>query len=143
MQEIRKIDIGCGKNKRAGFTGIDNDPGCHPDIIASALELPLEEGSIDEVYSAHLGEHFEPSELALFFDEIYRVLKTGGTANLKIDKDWTRGRLMRKDPTHKYRFSKIEIEAMLGKFSSFKVDDRRYLLNWHTFRNKLFVYLKK
>jgi ubiquinone/menaquinone biosynthesis C-methylase UbiE len=123
--------------------GVDIDPDSGADIIASALALPFEDESVDEIYSAHLVEHFNPDEAQKFFDEIYRVLKRKGTAVLKIDRDWSKKRLLKKDATHKYRFTADEIKLMVGKFSAAEVKNRIYFFNFYTPRNKIFVSLKK
>lgn len=138
-----KIDIGCGKNKINGFIGVDFDSATNPDIVASALDLPFEDNSVDEVYSAHLGEHFDPNEEKQFFDEIYRVLKKGCKATIKIDKDWSKRRLMKKDPTHKYRYTKKEILKMVEKFSEKLVNDKIYFFKITQPRRKIFVDLVK
>lgn len=138
-----KIDIGCGANKAKGFIGVDFDPSTNPDIVASALDLPFENDSVDEVYSAHLGEHFDPAELQKFFDEIYRVLKKGNKATIKIDKDWSKKRLMAKDPTHKYRYKTKEVLKMVEKFSQKKVEDKIYFFKITQPRRKIFVDLIK
>ena len=57
-----RIDIGRGKNKKEGFIGIDIDPKSDADIIASALNLPFDDLSVDEINSSHLVEHFYPDE---------------------------------------------------------------------------------
>ncbi len=137
-----KIDIGCGKNKKEGYVGVDIDPESKADIIASALNLPFENDSVDEVFSRHLIEHFSPDEAEKFFNEIYRVLKIGGKADLKIDCDWSKGRLLKKDPTHKYRYSAKEIKNLVKKFSQFKVKKIFYFAN-RTIRNKISVHLIK
>ncbi|MCD6283892.1 class I SAM-dependent methyltransferase [bacterium] len=139
-----KLDIGCGKNKREGFIGIDIDPNSDADIIASALNLPFKDNSVDEIYSSHLVEHFSPKETEKFFAEIYRVLKKNSRAFLKIDTDWTKKRLLQKDPTHKHRYSVREIKKILRQFnfSQSKVKRKIYLINFHL-RNKIFVELVK
>jgi len=137
-----KIDIGCGKNKKEGFIGIDIDPNSDADIIASALDLPFEESSVDEINCSHLVEHFWPEEAQKFFDEIYRVLKKGGIANLKIDRDWSERRLLRKDPEHKKRYSVEEIKEMVKKFNFSKVERKIYRFSQHV-RQKIFVELRK
>lgn len=142
-QETIRIDIGCGKNKRSGFTGIDINPDSDADIVASALDLPFEEESVDEVSSSHLVEHFNPEEARQFFDEIYRVLKKGGKANLKIDRDWSKSILLKKDPTHKYRFTEQEIKGLVSKFSEKEVENKIYFLHFYAPRNKIFVSLTK
>ncbi len=138
-----KLDIGCGKNKLAGYTGIDINPNSDADIVASALAVPFEDESVDEIYSAHIVEHFSPSEAQKFFDEIYRVLKRGGTAVLKIDRDWGKKKLLKKDATHKYRFTADEIKSMVSKFSEAEVKNRIYFIKFYAPRNKIFVSLKK
>ncbi|MHB0865976.1 MAG: class I SAM-dependent methyltransferase [Minisyncoccota bacterium] len=142
-EEIIRTDIGCGKNKKSGFTGVDINPDSDADIIASALDLPLEEGSVDEVCSQHLVEHFTPEEAQQFFDEIYRVLKKGGKASLKVDRDWSKRVLLKKDPTHKYRFTEQEIKDLVAKFSEKEVKNEIYFLNFYSPRNKIFVKLIK
>lgn len=142
-EKIIKIDIGCGKNKVSGFTGVDINPDSDADIIASALDLPLGSGTVDEVCSQHLVEHFTPEEAQKFFDEIYRVLKKGGKAFLKIDHDWSKGLLLKKDSTHKYRFSEQEIKSLVSKFSEKEVKNRIYFQKFFTPRNKIFLTLIK
>ena len=144
MQDKKiKIDIGCGRNKRDGFIGIDLDEKTNPDIVASALDLPFENNSVDEIYSAHLVEHFNPEEAQKFFDEIYRVLKNGGNADIKVDKDWSKKILMKKDPTHKYRYKEKELLNMLNEFSQKKVIDKIYFLKIYQPRRKIFINLVK
>lgn len=138
-----KLDIGCGKNKRPGYIGVDIDPNSNADVIASALELPFSDGSVDEIYSSHLVEHFTPEEAQKFFNEIYRVLRKGCGAFLKIDRDWTKRRLLRKDPTHKYRYTEKEIKEMVRNFSGVEIKNKIYFLNFYTPRNKIFVHLIK
>lgn len=140
---MKKIDIGCGKNKLDGFVGVDIDASNHPDIVASAFDLPFEDESIDEVYSAHLVEHFDLQEAQKFFDEVYRVLKKGCSAHIKVDKGWSKGKLMKKDETHKYRYMEKEILKMVERFSNKKVKDKIYFFKIFKPRRKIFVDLIK
>jgi len=143
MEENKlKIDIGCGKNKKEGYIGVDIDPESKADVIASALNLPFNDNSVDEIYSRHMIEHLAPDEAEKFFSEIYRALKPGGKADLKIDCDWSEKRLLKKDPTHKYRYSAKEIKNMVGKFSEFEVKKIFYFAE-RTIRNKISVHLTK
>jgi len=141
--KLIKLDIGCGKNKKKGFIGVDIDPHSNADIISSALELPFGDESIDEIHSSHLVEHFSLKEAKVFFDEIYRVLKKDSKAFLKIDKDWSKKRLFKKDSTHKHRYSKKEIKNLSSRFGKVKVKDKIYFLNFYTPRRKIFVWLEK
>lgn len=140
-----KLDIGCGKHKIDGFIGIDIDKDSDADIIASALNLPFDNNSVDEIYSSHLVEHFYPEEVKKFFSEIYRVLKNGSSAFLKVDTDWTKKRLFGKDQTHKCRYSVRELKKMLQQFnfSQSKVERKIYLIERKYLRNKIFIELIK
>jgi ubiquinone/menaquinone biosynthesis C-methylase UbiE len=138
-----KIDIGCGNNKREGFIGVDLDASTKPDIVASALSLPFDDSSVDEVFSAHLVEHFNPQEAQQFFDEIYRVLKKGCRADIKVDKDWSKKRLMTKDSTHKYRYKEKELLDMVDKFSEKEIKDKIYFFKIYQPRRKIFINLVK
>jgi len=57
-----KLDIGCDKNKRAGYTGIDVAKDSDAYIIASALSMPIKDAVVDEINCSHLVEH-------LYFEE--------------------------------------------------------------------------
>ena len=141
--KLIKLDIGCGENKKEGFVGIDIDPHSNADIISSALKLPFSNESVDEIHSSHLVEHFSPKEAQKFFDEIYRVLKRGGSANIKVDKNWTKKRLLAKDLTHKYRYKAREIRKMVKNFSHKEIKDRIYFFRFNRPRRKIFVSLLK
>ena len=142
-QKIR-IDVGCGKNKQEGYTGVDIDPDSGADIIASALSMPFSDESVDEIFCRHLVEHFIPDEAKIFFAEIYRVLKKGGRATLKIDRDWAKKRLLKKDLSHKHRYSVKEIKNIIARFDFRQSEVKRkiYLINLRP-RNKIFVKLVK
>ena len=135
-----KLDIGCGRNKKRGFIGLDISQDSNADIIASALKLPFKDAAASEIICSHLVEHLYPDEAQQLFDEIFRVLKQGGRARLKIDRDWSRGRLLSKDPEHKYRYNANEIKDMVQKFAFKMVKRRIYLLEWKL-RTKIFVEL--
>jgi predicted SAM-dependent methyltransferase len=143
INEKVKIDIGCGKNKIDGFVGVDINAENNPDIVASAFNLPFKDNSVDEVYSAHLVEHFDPQEAQKFFDEVYRVLRKGCKAEIKVDKDWSKSRLMKKDPTHKHRYKENEIFKMVENFSKKNVKDKIYFFKITQPRRKIFVDLIK
>lgn len=138
-----KLDVGCGKNKKEGFIGLDISRDSNADIITAASNLPVKDFRIDEINCSHLLEHLYPNEARQLFDEIYRVLRGGGKVNLKIDRDWTKRRLLKKDTEHKYRYSEKEIKEMVSSFSEKKVKRRIYRFDRYKLRNKIFVELRK
>lgn len=72
-----KIDVGCGKNKREGFLGMDVIPFEGVDIVIDAGKdrWPFDDESVDELHASHFVEHLEPEERIHFVNELYRVLK--------------------------------------------------------------------
>lgn len=53
-----RLNLGCGHIALADYINVDvrDLPGV--DVVADVGELPVEEGSVDEIFSAHLVEHF-------------------------------------------------------------------------------------
>ncbi len=96
-----KIDLGCGPHKREGFTGVDSIQFPGVDIVADLRECwPFEVASVDEAHASHVIEHFTAIERVHFVNELYRVLKPGGTCTL-IFPIWSSGRAYG-DPTHQW-----------------------------------------
>ena len=137
-----EVDIACGKEKKKGCIGIDISKNSSADIIATALHIPFKDCSVDKINCSHFVEHLFPDEAQMFFDEIFRVLKDGKKANLKVDRDWTKKRLFRKDNTHKHRYKASEIEGMVKGFQSRKVEGKIYRFGYHL-RTKIFIELVK
>lgn len=76
-----KLDIGCGPNKRAGFTGIDQYEFANVDIVADLKSRwPVEDESVEEANLSHVLEHFTGIERAHVCNELHRVLIKGGKA---------------------------------------------------------------
>lgn len=96
------IDLGCGQNKREGFVGVDKYPAPGVDIVHDLLSFPwpFEDNSVDEAHSSHNLEHIDGADRIPFFQELYRVLKPGGTA-LFITPSADNDRAFQ-DPTHKF-----------------------------------------
>jgi ubiquinone/menaquinone biosynthesis C-methylase UbiE len=73
MARYAKLDIGCGQNKKNGFLGVDIIDHREVDFILdiSREKLPLEDNSVDEVYSNHFFEHINSPKETL--EELIRV----------------------------------------------------------------------
>jgi hypothetical protein len=111
LAEPIRLDIGCGKNKKAGFIGVDAIQFDGVDVVfnAGTDRWPYEEGSVEEIHASHFIEHltnFEGRyERVHFFNEVYRVLKKGCKATL-VFPHWASNRYYG-DPTHKEPFSEF------------------------------------
>lgn len=73
-----KVELGCGRHKREGYTGIDIQPFPGVDIVADVRNIPLPDECADEVYTSHVIEHFWWYEIKDLLAEWIRILKPGG-----------------------------------------------------------------
>lgn len=99
-ETIIRLDLGCGKNKRPDFIGVDaiafEGVDVHHDLTKA---WPWPDESVTEAYSSHFVEHLEWPERVHFFNELHRVLKKGATAQI-ITPHWAHA-CFYGDPTHK------------------------------------------
>jgi SAM-dependent methyltransferase len=77
------LDIGCGENKRAGLIGIDFRKSVTPDVVADARMLPFRDELFNYAFSSHVIEHFSHREVAEALSEWVRVLRKGGTMEIR------------------------------------------------------------
>jgi len=78
------LDLGCGLNKKAGFTGIDSKKLEGVDIVDDIYQAlsKFEDNSVDMIYSRSFFEHAE--NLELLISECFRVLKNEGTLEIIV-----------------------------------------------------------
>jgi Methyltransferase domain len=79
-----RLDLGCGKNKREGFIGVDSrDFG--QDVIHDLTQAwPWNEDAVDEVHCSHFVEHLNAQERIYFINELYRVMRPGAKATIIV-----------------------------------------------------------
>ena len=106
---MTKINLGCASRLLEGYINVDMDsiseirvryPNIDIDdniefLQANVLNLPFDNDSVDEVRCDALVEHFSFKEESIFFNEVKRVLKSGGNFNFSTPdfdetiKKWT------------------------------------------------------
>lgn len=74
-----RLNLGSGDSKLEGFISVDLYDET-ADVRADICELPFDNESIDEIVAYQVIEHLEYNKSQQMFDEMYRVLKPGGTA---------------------------------------------------------------
>jgi SAM-dependent methyltransferase len=107
-----KLDLGCGRTKRDGFTGVDSIAFPGVDIVTNLADLlhtkacderrekeqgctcprdrhvfkpwPWENDSVDEAVSSHFVEHLDAHQRRHFVEELWRVLKPEATAQIIV-----------------------------------------------------------
>ena len=78
------VDLGCGKNKMKGCVGIDSDASSDADILVDFEKnpIPLENDSVDKVFSKQVFEHLEDPIRVL--RELHRIVKDGGEIFIEL-----------------------------------------------------------
>ncbi len=80
-----KLHLGCGSEKRDGWTNIDANPAAQPDIVGSVDALPqFHDASVDVIEACHLFEHLDYTQARRALIEWARVLKPGGELLLEL-----------------------------------------------------------
>lgn len=105
-KDPHKLDLACGNNLQAGFTGVDiTKKGTQADIECNLLVFPwpFKDNSIKEVFSSHFLEHIPHGDgyhdpFFDFFNELYRIMKPGATARF-VTPYYSSVRAIQ-DPTH-------------------------------------------
>lgn len=98
-----KLDLGCGRNPREGFEGVDRtqfDGKVKHVLDLTATPWPWADSSVAEAHSSHFLEHLDGIERVHFVNELYRVLVPGGKVTLVVP-HWCSMRAYG-DPQHKW-----------------------------------------
>ena len=94
-----KLNLGCGNRKKIDYINIDNRLSVSPDMLVDVTDgLPFSDNSVDEIEAYDFLEHIPIGKTVFVIEEIYRVLKNGGT--LKHFTPSSEGRGAFQDPTH-------------------------------------------
>jgi predicted SAM-dependent methyltransferase len=79
-----KLHLGCGK-RDFGPDWISIDGGDFPHLHSHDItKLPFEDNSVDLIYSSHVLEYFDRTEVLDVLNEWKRVLKPNGTLRLAV-----------------------------------------------------------
>ena len=102
IKEPIRLDIGCGKNKKPGFTGLDAIKFDGVDLVINVgtERWPYEDSSVAEIHASHFVEHLDADERIHFVNEAYRVLVKDGKMSV-ITPHWCSQRAYG-DLTHKW-----------------------------------------
>lgn len=87
-----KLDLGCGKNKKEGFIGVDRRKFDGVDVVTDLLKKwPWKDATVEEIHMSHSLEHFSGVERVQVFNEMYRVMQKGAKATI-ITPNWASNR---------------------------------------------------
>ena len=114
---MRKLNLGCGFDKREGFVNADSFKDCQPDVLLNIEQTPWEfaDNSFDLILMKHVLEHvgaqFETFKQVM--QELYRVTAHNGIIEVHVphfrhDTWWS-------DPTHVRAFTPLTFTMMSKK----------------------------
>ena len=113
-----KVYLGAGKDHKEGYINIDSYPFEGIDIVADITKgIHLEDSSVDFVYSQDFLEHLPSESKIPVINEIWRILKNGGTMEHYVPNAGSRNDFG--SPSHLSHWN-------LQQFDHFNVDSYRY-----------------
>jgi len=116
-----KLDLGCGKSKRAGFVGVD----CHPlpgvNIVHNLAQLPwpLATNCAEQIILDNVIEHL-PDTVAVF-NELHRIAAPG--CRVEISYPYWRSFGAYGDPTHLHYFNEFMIDYFLRPGTTGRIEN--------------------
>jgi glycosyltransferase involved in cell wall biosynthesis/predicted SAM-dependent methyltransferase len=143
LREPVKLDIGVGKAPYPGFTHVDIQHLDHVEIVAPADNIPLDDGSVDEIRASHLIEHFDLDGARSLLGEWERLLRPGGVLHIicpdiarvcrqlasgEVDYDlaikWIYGGHLDQYDCHNWGYTPTTLRALVSEFGfdGFTVD---------------------
>ncbi|KZR74250.1 Methyltransferase domain protein [Prochlorococcus marinus str. MIT 1323] len=111
---MKKLNLGCGFDRRDDYVNADNFEECKPDILMNIKETPwrFEDDEFDHILLKHVLEHVgqDYDEFKLIMQELYRITKNEGTIEIHVphfrhDTFWS-------DPTHVRAFTPLTFNMM-------------------------------
>jgi len=116
----RKVYLGAGKKHRLeGWEHLDRHPFAGLDVVCDVTRgLPFQDRSLAAIYSQDFLEHLPDTAKIPLMNEIWRVLRPGGTMEHYVPNAGSRNDFG--SPSHLSHFS-------LQQFEHFDVDSYRYL----------------
>lgn len=110
------LDLGCGNRRLKEYViNFDIIKASNIDVVGDAQFLPFSDETFDFIICQALLEHVKNPKVVS--DEIYRILKRGGTVYIEIP--FLKG--FHADPNDYTRLTLIGIESLLYKFKRFEI----------------------
>jgi len=85
MSKLLSLNLGCGKDKRAGFINVDINSSCKPDVIHDlAKPLPFPSKSATKILLQDVLEHFTLKNALKLLRECRRILAAEGELMIRV-----------------------------------------------------------
>lgn len=119
LEDLVRLNIGCGKDIREDCINLDVYPYDNVDIIRDLRRgLPFEDNRFEDVLAQDILEHFDYEDFKFIVDEIWRVLKPRG--NLVIRVPNCENGVWAFRPGHKTFFT---VDAVINHFQGDQIEE--------------------
>ncbi|MFA4818128.1 MAG: methyltransferase domain-containing protein [Parcubacteria group bacterium] len=83
-EDLKKLNLGAGQDKKIGYINIDWNPLAQPDVThdLNSFPYPFDDGTFDLIEASHILEHLDKPFLVM--KELHRILKSGGELIVKV-----------------------------------------------------------
>lgn len=78
-----KLELGAGGRSMDGWISVDMNDNCALNLDLAA-PIPFPDNSVNMIYSSHVLEHFNYTELIKLLEQCQRILKPGGTFSASV-----------------------------------------------------------
>jgi predicted SAM-dependent methyltransferase len=123
---VKKLNLGCGFDKRDGYVNADNFAECAPDVFCDleSFPWPFEDNEFDYVLMKHVLEHVGATfpVFKKIMQELYRITKHDGVVEIHVPHYshltfWA-------DPTHVRGFTDLTFRMMSKKQNDIWIANR-------------------
>jgi len=102
----RRLNIGCGYDKREGYLNIDMDPSCQPDLLIVNNDLSsLPKNYFEEILAHDVLEHIPRAHTMSALLDWAALLKMGGTLTFQTSDIIGITTMMQQNPTFEFEFN--------------------------------------
>jgi predicted SAM-dependent methyltransferase len=85
INNVIRLNLGCGKHKTPGFVNIDLDPNVNPDMVFDlSKNLPYPKNSVHSIFASHILEHLHMNLSERVLKNWYDVLKKDGILEIMV-----------------------------------------------------------
>src|SRR5438094_1456030 len=81
----RKLNLGCGYDRREGYLNVDTDTRTNPDLLADVREMPsLPSGHFDEIVALDVRNHLPRVDTGRALADWSRLLRSRRTIRIRV-----------------------------------------------------------
>jgi len=137
MNLPRRLNLGCGQDRREGYLNVDSAASVGPDLTwdLDHSPYPLPSSQFDEFLALDVVEHLE--DLVGFMEECWRLLRPGGEVRITTPHFSSANSF--RDPTHRWHLGYYSLDYfapghVLGHYSSATFEVVQRTLAFHPTR---------